>query len=316
MIFVIGGAILICIIYGIYKIRKQQLNGRQQGLNNYDTQIKILQSQIKDYEKTIQNYDSQIEKIKEQADFALNNLGELNQKIVEKQNEIKDQDNNLWQLKSNKDKLELEYEQKFSFLQSEYQLSEQEYDRRINDLQSEVDKLSNTLAAAAEANLREQEKKNNLSFYRINLSDTDLEDIEQLNLLKKNFHHPEVISKLIWTQYIQKRVGQMCARVFNVASVCGVYKITNINTQQYYIGQSVNVVERMKEHVKHGLGIDYNGNNKLYCAMQEQGVWNFTFELMEKCQRAQLDEVEAKWIELYQADTLGYNSTQGNNKGK
>lgn len=46
--------------------------------------------------------------------------------------------------------------------------------------------------------------------------------------------------------------------------------------------------------------------------MQKDGVWNFSFELMEECPRAQLNEKERFWIELYQSDKFGYNLTKGN----
>ena len=44
----------------------------------------------------------------------------------------------------------------------------------------------------------------------------------------------------------------------------------------------------------------------------EDGVHNFTFELLEECPRDQLNEKERLWIEIYQTDSLGYNSTKGN----
>jgi len=37
----------------------------------------------------------------------------------------------------------------------------------------------------------------------------------------------------------------------------------------------------MKQHCKCGLGIDASATNKLYNTMQKDGVWNFTFELLE-----------------------------------
>jgi hypothetical protein len=46
--------------------------------------------------------------------------------------------------------------------------------------------------------------------------------------------------------------------------------------------------------------------------MQEDGVWNFSFELIEKCSREELNEKERLWIEMYQTDKFGYNSTKGN----
>ena len=79
-----------------------------------------------------------------------------------------------------------------------------------------------------------------------------------------------------------------------------------------YIGQSVNIQDRFKQHVKCGLGIDASATNKLYKAMQQDGVWNFSFELMEECSRTELNEKEKFWIQMYQSDIYGYNSTSGN----
>ena len=46
--------------------------------------------------------------------------------------------------------------------------------------------------------------------------------------------------------------------------------------------------------------------------MQEEGIWNFSWELLEECPREQLNEKERYYIELYQSESFGYNSTKGN----
>lgn len=77
-----------------------------------------------------------------------------------------------------------------------------------------------------------------------------------------------------------KPTTDLCNRVLGSASACGIYKITNKQTGDIYIGQSVNIAERWKQHVKCGLGIDASATNKLYNNMQKYGVWNFTFEIL------------------------------------
>jgi hypothetical protein len=72
------------------------------------------------------------------------------------------------------------------------------------------------------------------------------------------------------------------------------------------------VSKRWKDHCKCGLGIDAPSTNALYNAMQKDGVWNFSFELLETCPREQLNEKEAFWISMYQSNKFGYNSTKGN----
>lgn len=73
-----------------------------------------------------------------------------------------------------------------------------------------------------------------------------------------------------------------------------------------YIGQSVNISERWRQHIKRGVGAEAPTRNKLYPAMLEKGVENFTFEIIEECSRADLDEREQFWQNFYHAKDYGY----------
>ena len=137
------------------------------------------------------------------------------------------------------------------------------------------------MAAGVQARLREQQKKEKLDFYKLSINKTDLDDVMILENLKPSLHKPVILSKLIWTQYFQKQMTELCDRVLGKNIVCGIYKITDTLTEQCYIGQSVNISDRWKQHCKCGLGIEASATNKLYNAMQKDGVWNFTFELLE-----------------------------------
>ena len=181
------------------------------------------------------------------------------------------------------------------------------------EIQAEIDKIKSSLSAGVEARLRDQEKKEKINFYKLFINETDLSDVKVLENLKPTLHKPVILSKLIWTQYFQKQMNELCDRVLGKESICGIYKITNLLTEQAYIGQSVNVADRWKQHCKCGLGIDASATNKLYNAMQKYGVWNFSFELLEQVhQRNLLNEKEKFWIEMYQSNKFGYNSTKGN----
>ena len=104
---------------------------------------------------------------------------------------------------------------------------------------------------------------------------------------------------------------ELCDRILGKRVVCGIYKITNLDTEQCYIGQSVNISDRWKQHCKCGLGIEASATNKLYNAMQKDGVWNFSFELLEQCSKQLLNEKEGFWIQMYQSNIFGYNITKG-----
>ena len=180
-------------------------------------------------------------------------------------------------------------------------------------IQNEIDKLKSSLSAGVEARLREQKIKEQKDFYKLSISEADLSDVKMLENLKTSFHKPVVLSKLIWTQYFQKQMTELCDRILGKKTVCGIYKITNLLTEQCYIGQSVNISDRWKQHCKCGLGIEASITNKLYNSMQKDGVWNFTFELLEQCPKDLLNEKEKFWIQMYQSNKFGLNIVKGNN---
>lgn len=183
---------------------------------------------------------------------------------------------------------------------------------QLNKINSDINTFKATREALIQANLREQELLDTVGFHTISLSEQDITDINTLERIKPTLFKPEILSKLIWSTYFLQPVSSMCNNIFGTGKVCGIYKITNLTTKEVYIGQSVDCAERIKQHIKAGLGIDNKGTNKLYKAIQKTGVWNFAFELLEKCPREELDKKEKEYIAIYESDKFGYNSTKGN----
>lgn len=304
IILLIAGIILSCI--GLYLLDKAnnikidknlEIEKQKQEKNQLKHDIKELFNEksklILDIQKEKQNYDESIEKEK-------NKLSE--------------------QLEIYKQNINYAKEQYFETLENNLLAAESEHDvemRRyigeLKDTKKKLDEIKNSLSAGIQAQLREREKEENLQFYKLSISPIDLEDIVKLNSLKTTLHNPIILSKLIWSTYFQKQANELCNRVFGKETVCGIYKITNVKTKQCYIGQSVNCQDRIKSHIKCGLGIDAPATNKLYNSMQSEGVWNYAFELIEKCTKEELDKKEKWWIEMYQSREFGYNSTRGNN---
>ena len=183
---------------------------------------------------------------------------------------------------------------------------------QLNKINSDINTFKATREALIQANLREQEMLDSVGFHTVSLSEQDITDINTLERIKPTLFKPEILSKLIWSTYFLQPVSSMCNNIFGTGKVCGIYKITNLTTKEVYIGQSVDCAERIKQHIKAGLGIDNKGTNKLYKAMQKNGAWNFAFELLEKCPREELDKKEKEYIAIYESDKFGYNSTKGN----
>lgn len=206
---------------------------------------------------------------------------------------------------------EEEYDNLLKSLQDAYDEEQEDLLDEIAEIQSKLDYLRSTRAAAIQAQLKEKEIKEKLSFYCLQPTDSELDDIRALERVKPNLHQPRILCMLIWSTYFQKPMTALCNNVLGTTVVCGIYKITNQETGECYIGQAVDVAKRWKDHAKCGLGIDTPANNKLYKAIQEYGIWNFSWELLEKCDKEQLNEKEHFYIDLYDSKNYGYNSSSG-----
>ena len=204
-------------------------------------------------------------------------------------------------------------------LEQAYQEAEDRHDKAIaklnlefQEVNAELDKIKATRLAAIQANIREEEIKEQLDFYCLTPKTVDINDIKTLERIKPQLNNPRILSMLIWSTYFQKDMTALCNKVLGLKTITGIYKITNQENNKCYIGQSVDVAKRWKDHAKCGLDIDAPQGNKLYKEMQQIGIWNFSWELLEECPRDQLNEKEKYYIELYQSKDYGYNTVKGN----
>lgn len=89
-------------------------------------------------------------------------------------------------------------------------------------------------------------------------------------------------------------------------TLIGIYKITNIYNNKVYIGQSKDIYRRFEEHKRKYL---YSDKSYLYKDMYTFGIKNFKFEIIELCDKFELDEKEKYYISIYNScnPAYGYN---------
>ena len=208
--------------------------------------------------------------------------------------------------------VEEEHDMEIEALNTAYSNLQLKLLREADEVRLDLDKIKATRAAVIEAARREKDIESNLTFYCLDISDADKSDIAKLEALKPSLNKPRVLSMLIWQTWFQKPLKALSANVVGATDATGIYKITNIKTKECYIGQAIHIKDRWAEHAKCGLGIDTPAGNKLYKAIQEFGLWNFSFEVLEVCPQNQLNEKEKYYIDLYSSYDYGYNSTRGN----
>lgn len=186
---------------------------------------------------------------------------------------------------------------------------EQEYqaiNEQIDSLTHQLIEIQQTISISVEALKRAEAEKSEKDFYRLILSDEDLAEIQTLRSVLPKIRDPLALNKAIWKVYYEKPYLALVGRVLGPARITGIYKITNLENGMTYVGQSTDIAERWKQHIKRGMGAEAPTRNKLYPAMQQEGVENFTFELLVECPKEKLNEEEDKYQEIFHCKDYGY----------
>lgn len=89
--------------------------------------------------------------------------------------------------------------------------------------------------------------------------------------------------------------------------VAGIYKIENLINHKVYIGQSLNIYQRFRQHIR------AKDNTYIHRSLRKYGVDNFSFEVIKETY--DLDYWEDMFIRFYKSDISynGYNLIPGGN---
>ena len=302
LLFIIG----IYFIVHTHKINKDidRQNKELKIANDSLIEIKdnyIKEIDMKQYEKVL--LQSQLSDIQNNITKTIDNQKELSQKAFESYCEV---------LEKQYGEYEEEYDMCKDALETAYSNLQLKLIQEANVVKAELDQIKATRAAALQALTREKEIEQQLSFYCLQISDNDIKDIGVLETVAPKLSKPRVLYMLIWQTFFRTPMTTLCNNIIGTQVKSGIYKITNIKTKECYIGQAVDLASRWKDHAKCGLRIDTPAGNELYKSMQEYGIWNFSWEVLEEVPPAQLNEKEAYYIDLYDSKNFGFNKTKGN----
>lgn len=263
-----------------------------------ESEIKILNARKDDCVK-------QLKDLREQAQQAGEAFYEENMTLAKERlaNALEKIRNEFDQEKENYEK---EYLTMLSDFTSAYQNIADEQQEKIAQSTFVLNELKNKVAAAVEVNKRAELERTQKDFYKLVLTDEDIAEIGLLRQATQTIRNKEPINKVIWKVYYEKPYTDLIGRVVGNKVKCGIYKITNLENGMCYVGQAVNIADRWKQHIKRGVGAEPLTRNKLYPAMLSIGVENFSFEIIEECDRSQLNEREDYWQNFYKAKEFGY----------
>lgn len=194
--------------------------------------------------------------------------------------------------------LEEKYKNLEENAQQEFQAKQRSYNNELSYLRKELEDFRSRRDAVNEAIRRERELIEKEDFYKIQLTQNDIEDIKLLDSMRNHLCHKEVLPKVIWESIARRPVNEMIKRVVG-QKVGGIYKITYIPTGEAYIGRTVNFKDRWQAHIQTALGMEKVASSTLHTHMARNGIWNYSFEILEEVPKDKQSEREKFYIDLY-----------------
>ena len=294
------------------KEREEQINSQseqiRQEIHNMET---MLEEKAKTYKQTqdewlqrVQNLKESYERQREEItssikEHALKEQQVMTEKLLQKQQEIEKEVQTL------DDKYNLtvvDYENKMFDIRCKFEAEEQ-------DLNSQIIQKRNEINALIEQFKKDEEARKEADFYRIPITPAAQNDINKLKGVAAQLNNPSTLYKLIWKEYYENGFNAMIGRVLgNDKEKSGIYKITDIRNQMCYIGQTTNFKNRWRTHAKRAVKAEEGTSNRLYQDMWENGLENYTFQIVEICGKDKLTEREKFYIDFFNSKEWGFNS--------
>lgn len=217
----------------------------------------------------------------------LQRFKELEQVKIEQENQKKIQSLNLLYDKQKYD-LEEEYNEQKKFYESDLA----KYETQLKEFRSISESINQAI-------LRQKELKDQEDFYSLQIPQSDRDDIKVLQSMDLKLHNRDVIPKLVWDLFVRRPAQEMIKRVTAGRSISGIYKITYKETGESYIGKSTSISTRWQNHLKTAIGLDAAAKSTLHTRLAADGIWNYTFEILEEVPKDKLSERESFYIDLY-----------------
>ena len=269
--------------------RSRTLQQAEERLNDIRKQQDELVEKLESYEEKQKQYiDKHIEIIKEIKTNEA--LAELDRQVEKRRQDQEENLRNMIQL--------------FEDIKKEKQ-------EEIDEISANLDAFRAKQEAINEEILRRRELEEKVDFFRVCLSDEAIADIAELQIVRQKLKKPEILDKIIYDTYVAKPVLEMVKRVLQNSTCSGIYKITCQETKEIYIGKSTDIKNRWQQHCKTAFNCGTIASSLLHRKMQQYGIENFTFELLEAVPKDKLSEREKFYIDFYKTKETGLNERSG-----
>ena len=317
---------IVCIIIAVFCIvklqRKQQLDIQQK--LKYEQEVQLLEHRKNALKNDIDFCEAEISKEQRRYEQIQNEHNRiLAQKAIEldnfydksKQRRMEQLENEmLTQEKLFQQNLQKEEERcakEAQILQDALDTTREDANQKVHQLEENEKFLSERfLSLLTPLKQYEMEKQQRL-YYTIQVPEEYHNDIDYLlTTVSQKVQHPDIINKLVWSEYIKPAMDETIKRV-GIEDKSGIYKITSLEDGKCYIGKSTNIKKRLQDHFKSSIGITAIADQAVHHAILKQGIWNWTIEIITYCDKDKLNELEKYYIDFFKAQEYGYNKNSG-----
>lgn len=310
VLFLLGG--IICLIIGL-KLQKQKTEDLIS--KKKDEILAATESEAKLFDKTVaarQQVEQECEELKRkrlvEQDRAQEAHDATERLLLAEQERARANLDGIKQLEE--ERLKNEFKAREATLEQQYQFKQKQFEEDfqvLNDalqdelkiVKAELDEFQTKRAAVNEAIRRERELEEQEDFYSIDISQADQEDIQLLQSLDLRLHNRDVIPKLVWELFVRRPCQEMIKRVTGGRKVGGIYKITYKKTGEAYIGKTTDFSTRWQNHCKTAIGLEGAARATLHNRLAKDGLWNYTWEILEEVDKDHLSAREGYYIDLY-----------------
>ena len=303
---------------------KEELRVDKEALSSYQSKLLDIQIKVNTERQKLTDLYNQLDSAQTSLTDARTEYHNLVNERIQEIDQLMNE-----QRQRRQESLDETFNEKKSVFQAELQKTLEECDKQAEDAKKWMaEQIEEAQAKVKEYQLAEEQQRERFEslrkpllqyemdkqaklFYTIQLPEEYRDDIEfLLTTVAAKVQHPDIISKLVWAEYVKPNLDDTFKRI-EIKAEPGIYKLTNIDSGKAYIGKSTDIKKRIADHFKSSIGIKSIADQAVHHEILKTGFWNWSIEVLTYCEKDKLSELEKYYIDFFDTQTFGYNRNAG-----
>ena len=253
---------------------KEELRVDKEALSSYQSKLLDIQIKVNTERQKLTDLYNQLDSAQTSLTDARTEYHNLVNERIQEIDQLMNE-----QRRRRQESLDETFNEKKSVFQAELQKTLEECDKQAEDAKKWMaEQIEEAQAKVKEYQLAEEQQRERFEslrkpllqyemdkqaklFYTIQLPEEYRDDIEfLLTTVAAKVQHPDIISKLVWAEYVKPNLDDTFKRI-EIKAEPGIYKLTNIDSGKAYIGKSTDIKKRIADHFKSSIGSSGSSRN-------------------------------------------------------